>query len=360
MTAPLLVIAHEATRTGSPRVLLELLRYSVARLDAPVAVRLLAGGPLSDELLSVATAPDGAEVPAAVLVNGALAADELGRFAPGVASLVYVHEEGEALRTLGADARIGLAERANRVLCVSERSRDGLIELGVPRERIAVLAPVVVERSRPTHEAIEQARHACGVSGTDRLVLGCGEAGWRKGADLFVAVAHGLAASSEARFAWVGRRGRSFGRVLDHDTAELELADRMRWIDEVEDASPFLAAADLLVMTSREDPQPLVPLEAAMMGTPTVGFAVGGLVDLAAAGAAAVAPYPDVAALATLAAEVLGHPAHSDTLVAGATSRVAERQSIAVVGPRFVNELESLLAGTGPDTPRSPVGGAQP
>ena len=347
MTAPLLVIAHEATRTGSPRVLLELLRYSVARLDAPVAVRLLAGGPLSDELLSVATAPDGAEVPAAVLVNGALAADELGRFAPGVASLVYVHEEGEALRTLGADARIGLAERANRVLCVSERSRDGLIELGVPRERIAVLAPVVVERSRPTHEAIEQARHACGVSGTDRLVL-------------FVAVAHGLAASAEARFAWVGRRGRSFGRVLDHDTAELELADRMRWIDEVEDASPFLAAADLLVMTSREDPQPLVPLEAAMMGTPTVGFAVGGLVDLAAAGAAAVAPYPDVAALATLAAEVLGHPAHSDTLVAGATSRVAERQSIAVVGPRFVNELESLLAGTGPDTPRSPVGGAQP
>ena len=347
MRAPLLVIAHEATRTGSPRVLLELLRYSVPRLDAPVSVRLLAGGPLSDELLAVATAPDGADVPAAVLVNGALAADELRRLAPDVPSLVYVHEEGEALRTLGADARTGLADRADRVLCVSERSRAGLVELGVAAERIAVLAPVVLERSRPSEEDIQQARRVCGVSGADRLVLGCGEAGWRKGADLFVAVAHGLAASSELRFAWVGRRGRSFGRVLDHDTAGLELADRMCWIDEVDDPSPFLAAADLLVMTSREDPQPLVPLEAAMMGTPTVGFAIGGLVDLADAGAAAATPYPDVAALSALAAEVLGDPTRAASLVDRSVRRVAGQQSIAVLGPRFVAELQDLLADSG-------------
>lgn len=211
MTRPLLVIAHEATLTGSPRVLLELLRFAAPRLDVPVAVRLMAAGPLAGELRAVATAPDGGAPPVAVVVNGALAAAELTRWGPDVAGAVYVHEEGEALAVLG-DAATEAIVAADRVLCVSTRSADALVAMGVAPERIAVLPPVVVAAGAPPDDAGAAIRAECGVAVGGRLVVGCGEAGWRKGADLFVQVVRRLAADDPSvRAAWVGRRGRWFG-----------------------------------------------------------------------------------------------------------------------------------------------------
>lgn len=342
MTAPLLVVAHEATRTGSPKVLLDLLRYTIPRLEVPVAVRLLAGGELAADLRSVATAPDDGSLPAGVVVNGALAASVLVQIGP-VPSLVYVHEEGDALRFLGRDAVDGLIEHADTVLCVSEASRRDLIELGVDAERVAVLPPLVSAVTRPSPDAIAAARTEIGIDPDVPLVVGCGEAGWRKGTDLFVATAQRIAEHRPAHFVWVGRRGRGFSRVLSLDARLSGLGDRLHWIDEVADAVPYLAVADLLMMTSREDPQPLVPMEAAWVDTPTVGFAIGGLVDLAGAGSAVVVEFPDVNGLAEAAVGLLDRPDDGARLVAACLDRSVGLQSIEVVGPAFVAACRGLL-----------------
>lgn len=351
MTAPVLVVAHEATRTGSPRVLLELLRYATPRLEVGVAVRLMAAGPLAGELRAVATASDDSRRPIAVVVNGALAAGELSRWDDDVPSAVYVHEEGEALRVLSTSAVRGLLG-ATRVLCVSARSAQGLVDLGLDPQRIVVLPPVVPSLTAPPAPELRDVRAGLGVPEGGRLVVGCGEAGWRKGADLFVQVVRTMAREDPSvRAAWVGRRGRWFGRVLDHDTAAMGLEDRVRWVGEVDAATPFLAAADVLVMTSREDPQPLVPLEAAQVDTPTVGFSVGGLVDFADDGLAVVADYPDVEGLARLAAATMADPAASASLVEAGRARLRTHQSIEVVGPRFVDELALLIGRHGRSEP---------
>lgn len=67
---------------------------------------------------------------------------------------------------------------------------------------------------------------------------------------------------------------------------------------------PMLAAADLLVMASRHEAGPLVALEAAVAGVPTVGTAVGHLVEWAPAAASTV-PVGEPAALADAIARVL-------------------------------------------------------
>jgi len=343
MTGPLLVIAHEATRTGSPQVLLDLLRFVAPQLEMGLRVELLAGGPLSEPLLAVATPGDPADLPGAVLVNGASAAGELHRFPPQIPTAVYVHEVGDALAVLPPACVAALVDRADRVVCVSRAAERDLVALGVRAERIELLAPVIAERAHPSDEKVADARSMLGAGERTPLFVGCGEAGWRKGADLFIDIARRIGdVDDKAAFAWVGARPRAFGRVLDHDTRLVGLAERLRWVGELEDVRPALAAADVLIMTSREDPQPLTPLEAAVVGTPTVGFAVGGLNDLKEAGAAMTASYPDTAALAALAQRVFGSPELADSLVGCGRGRIEERQSIAVVGPRFLNIVSTL------------------
>ncbi|KAB7769409.1 glycosyltransferase family 4 protein [Xanthomonas maliensis] len=68
---------------------------------------------------------------------------------------------------------------------------------------------------------------------------------------------------------------------------------------------PLMLEADLLVMSSLHEAGPMVLLEAAVVGVPTVGTAVGHLVEWAPAAALAVAP-GDWAALAEAIRQVLG------------------------------------------------------
>jgi glycosyltransferase involved in cell wall biosynthesis len=71
------------------------------------------------------------------------------------------------------------------------------------------------------------------------------------------------------------------------------------------DLRPWMERADLLLLASRHEGDPMVALEAAVAGVPTVGTPVGHLPEWAP-DAAAVVPFADPDALAAAVAEVLG------------------------------------------------------
>lgn len=333
------VIAHEATRTGGPRVLADLLAYLTPRIANSIEVELLADGPLAAELRSHANATStSTKKPAALIVNGSAAAGAALRVAHEVPALAYVHEEGEALRVLPPEAKAALQSRFVRVLCVSEAAAGDLAELGVPTERLAVLPPVV-RLAAATHPT---AATTAGIP----LVIGCGEAGWRKGADLFIDVARRTVERRACRFEWAGRRPRAFSRVLDNDTVAVGVDPHLTWLGELDDLVDLHQRADLLVMTSREDPRPLVPLEAAAHGVATAAFSVGGLQHLGDRGAVATVPYPDTTALAALVTRLLDDDGRRRRLATCAAEIARQEHSIDVIGPRFVDEVSRLLNGS--------------
>lgn len=344
MTGPLRVISHEATRTGAPAVLRALLRYVREHLDVPLDVRLRYGGPLAEELAWLGDGPSD-EQPAAVLVNSSLAAATLHELDASVPSAVYVHEEGATLRELPDDAKRALVDRADLVITVSERSRSDLVALGVPSGRVRVVPPVIDTARRPDAALVEAARSIMGgVAGTP-LLVGCGEVTWRKGPDLFVALVAQIRRRRPVRACWIGRRFAGEVPLLDLDVARAGLEAEITWLGELEQPLPHLAAADVLVMTSREDPRPMVPMEAASVGTPTAGFAVGGLLDLHERGAAAIAPYPDVVALAEAVTDLIDDRERASELARRCAGSSGAEQGIEVVGPVVVNLLAELLDG---------------
>lgn len=337
---PLLVVAHEASRTGAPRVLVDLLVQIRPTLARPVVVRTLAGGALETELMALADHAAATEPPEVALLNGAAAADVAFTLAEDVHVVAYVHEQGEALAVLPRSCVRALTQRCDRVLCVSSAARDDLIAMGVPPPRL-VLLPPAVSGIRPADPGVVDAfleRHD--LDPEQPLVIGCGDASWRKGPDLFVDTAVRLRRRRSVQFVWAGRRLRSFARQLDHDTSISGLDAHLRWIGEVDEVATLFSAADLLLMTSREDPQPLAPLEAAGCDLATAGFAIGGLVDLAADGAAAVVDYPDTVALADLADALLDDTARRAGLVARAVQRTERLHDVARLGEHLLAELE--------------------
>ncbi|MGN6113111.1 MAG: glycosyltransferase family 4 protein [Luteimonas sp.] len=99
---------------------------------------------------------------------------------------------------------------------------------------------------------------------------------------------------------------------------------------------PLFADADLLVMASRHEAGPLVALEAAVAGVPTVGTAVGHLAEWAP-GAAAVAPVGDAEALAAAIARVLG-----DEPLRLAMAAAAQRVALVEDADRTAQAFEAL------------------
>lgn len=342
MTEPLLVIAHEATRSGGNRVLATLLRRTSEELSVPLAVRLLAGGAMSSELRSLATVPDSERRPRAVLANSALAAGALLRFGTDVPCAVYVHEDDEALAVLDDDSRTAIITKCRLVMCVSTGAADALRSMGVHPDRIRVVPPAIAAPRIPDVSEVNEARDQMGASHAEHLVVACGEVAWHKGPDLFVDLV-GRVRSPAIRFAWIGRRPLGLGRVVTGDLIASGNSDRVAWTGKVPDAAPFLRAADVIVSTSRRDAQPLVPLEAALLGRPTVGFAVGGVAELGAEGCVATVAYPDTVALAHMVQELLADPTRSAAFAAAAAGRARRRQSPEVVGRIFTGELRQLL-----------------
>ena len=136
------------------------------------------------------------------------------------------------------------------------------------------------------------------------LVLGCGTIHHRKGTDLFVQVARELfelSGNDRAVFLWVGpdQDGPLLRQWCEHDILSSGLEGRVRFAGPRESTDDYFGAADAFALTSREDPFPMVNLEAMARGVPVVAFEdAGGAAEALGERCGILVPYLDVKAMA--------------------------------------------------------------
>lgn len=358
------VIAHDATRTGAPIVLLRLLGAPRPE-DVEVEVVLRRGGPLVDDLAArcdsltvlepgpgrgragtVAAALDqlgrdraGAAVragagrarrgrrpaPDVVLVHGAGGAMLLDTVpTAGARLVVHLHElELGLARSLPGAAAGDLLGRADQVLAVSTPVADLARAAGARADAVSIV-PGVVADGPPARSDVADAALLFALAGAvdGPVVMGIGSPGWRKGTDRLSAVAHELARTRpDATVAWVGgERGTVAAGPLAH------LPDRP-------DPWALAAGAAAVVVPSREDPLPLVALEAGRHGRAVIATPTGGLPDLLADGRGTVVPDHDLEALAAAVEATLADPDAARARAAALKDHVDEHFTVAAVAP---------------------------
>ncbi len=392
MTAPLLVLGHAADRTGPPVHLLNMLRWVRSHgPDVDIEVALPAGGELLDEMRSLAsvtvfepldgTVPEGerekvlrGEVDEAawwararedalremmapfgrsrvVYVNGAPAI-ELARALPtGERTLLsHVHEleiglvhrldpPDRALFLAGAARLFSVARAVSDHLVGRHGVDPGSIELHRGMVDVAAIADEVRGIDRA------ETRAAKGLDPDHHIVGACGTIEFRKGADLFLRMAWHLRRAQLDRpvtFVWIGGDEQGIAAAQAR-AASLGVDDVVRFVGAQPDPTNWFAILDVFVMPSREDPFPLVCIEAAASGTPIVAFDAGGIPELLVQGCGDVVPYPDVGRLAASVRSLLDDPVRRASMGARGRELTREQHDASVVGPRTWAAIERWM-----------------
>jgi glycosyltransferase involved in cell wall biosynthesis len=377
----ILFVGHDAVRAGAQIELLHFLRWFRKNSKRPFSVLLGVGGELEPDFQELADTwsidlsrwgPDtlwthilvavglgtwahraeasdvrrfaDKNFPALVYTNSVASARVLEILAPDVPVLSHVHELEFYFRAHPGRALSSLLARTDQFIACSNATQKNLTERhGVPATRIETVhesISVAQVRAKRTREQIFQELQIP-VDGS--LVVGCGTIGWRKGTDLFVHLARIVSQRRNSTyFAWIGS-GPSAAE-FEHDICNSGLSDRIRLTGPVLDPYDYMGAADLFVLTSREDPYPLVCLEAAALEKPIVCFdGAGGMPEFVENDCGFVVPYLDIAAMADRVVSLLDAPERLSAFGLTARQKVLERHDISKAAPRILQIIERTI-----------------
>ncbi len=309
---------------------------------------------------------------------GALAALALGRPRRARAALVVtVHNAPPPGRRAAAVYRALeriVARRADAVLCVSADLEDRMRRLGARATGRAVVAAARISPGgaglagppRGPRESDAEPDPAAGAGGAGAGGAGGAGAGGAGAGGAGGAGAGGAGAGGAAGPRLPERAGGrplvlAAGRLARQKGFDILLLAAARWrgiqppprlviagsgplagdlaaraaalgvdaafLGERSDVTALLASADVVVVPSRWEGQPLIVQEALLAGRPVVAADVGGIRDLTGDDGALFVPPEDPGALATAVARVLGDPALAARLAAAAAAAASRLPS---------------------------------
>ncbi len=360
----LLLALGNAEETEGTRRIIEAMRGITRQTGLRVEVLLLAGGPLEADLARIGGVQVAADQPAALaalsvaragglrhaLMDGGAAA-RLGQPAAkaGVTTTIMLQEMPGELRARGLAAGLRVALRHAAAVLVPSPAVPAALAAELPgmAAKFSVLEPGLAHPPGPDTEAAG-AREALGLAAGDLLLLGAGPGDLRHGLDLFLQLFRRLK-TMEPRLAaaWVGALDPALRAWMGPELAAAA-RDGFRLVEHMAEPRPLLAAADLLAVTARESPMPLVAQQALAAGAPVVAFlGGGGAAPLAVEFGGAAVPLGDVEAMAKAAAGILARGEN-------AAAR-QERRQAALTRFRFAPYAEALAAKLLPGLPEITV-----
>lgn len=292
-----LFVNHEESRTGAPRIIFDVAEY--VKNAKNVAMVSLAKGSMTDEfnetfgpviypneiyknIQGVERAKKIIEKtePKMLYVNSigsyhfALAAKEMN-----IPVIFHIHELEIAINMMfrSTVSRENFKNMADIFISVSTPVYNVLINnLKCPVEKVVLIHEFVSkEKIAEKSELIsrEHINKELNLVEDEILVFCLGTFIYRKGADIFMKVAKDLKERGlNCKFVWIGSKPFKEPFMADFGL----YSTYFTLIQEKVNPFPYLKAADILVLPSREDPFPLVVLESMSLGKPSVLFKDGG------------------------------------------------------------------------------------
>lgn len=263
--------------------------------------------------------------------------------------ICYVHEMEAAVHMLTNEHSLGVVlHNTNLFLVVSNAVKENLVSKSkVSSDIIKVVASPVAEVWREREQyttfinTFKKRNHIPG----DAVIIGAAAANeWRKGFDLFaplVILYFNLYPESNVYFAWKGFREDSMSSFFDlYDHQRSGMQQRMLLIPHGNDSMEYMASFDIHLLLSREDPYPLVVLEAASFGIPTVCFLnAGGSPEFIENDAGYAVPYEDLLQMAKRLNQLAENAALRNEMGSNARKKLSVRHN----EKEAMNEIFQIL-----------------
>jgi glycosyltransferase involved in cell wall biosynthesis len=378
-----LFVGHEATRTGAPIALLHIVRWfrensglacgvafpfdgelvpayrQVAETYVTDSSRWCPGGVRASTLRGVGLG-EWAErkyqrdisgfiercAPGVIYANSICAAPTVDLLNSRLPLIVHIHELEFTFKTAGIPRLPQFMARARAFIACSKAVKTNLIDNhGVEPGRVELVYESIPVSEIRTDRAREDVLAGLQIPRDAKVVVGGGSHNWRKGGDLFVQLAQTISSKRDGiYFVWIGGRFEDQAQ-MEHDARLAGVADRLRWSGSVPDAPNYLGAGDVFVLTSREDPYPLICLEAAALGKPIVCFAdAGGMPEFVEDDCGFVTPYLDVAAMAARVELLVERSECRQKMGEAARTKVTSRHDVGKAVPQIFGIVERTLS----------------
>ena len=371
-----LFVSHEATRTGAPKIILNVLKHFSETCDIQCETILHAGGDLKGEFEKYSTV-DCMSVPKA---NSEELRKRIGKavgrekFNPPVLAVCNSMESRYIARELAA-LNIPVIMLVHELpSSYSEEDFQGVYDLAekvvfpvrAVREAADAKTPIPVSKSLvlsqglldPTFGtgitrdvAYSQIRKELGLPDDSFIVLGCGTLDLRKGIDHYANIARRVIQNNHSEtpihFVWVGegpRWNHSAYHYVQLDLDKTAARDNVHFIGERDNVEPYFVGADAFMMSSRVDPFPCVIHEAMAASLPIITFAdSGGAAEAIESGAGFVVPYADYDQAANVISLLANQPQIATGVRAKSKERVLTRYRFEDYGDKLVDLAESIL-----------------
>ena len=397
----ILFISNDGSRTGAPSILLNLIRWLKSHHDLKMAAVLMRNGSLrtdfEQELTTYTWIPTDLNQPERIhkrLVNTLL---QRGRTDPGkwlaqiiekekpdviyLSTLVlgrylgsvrqdvhprivsHVHELLPSLLQLSGDAMVQRQlDLSHKVISCADCVQNGLTKnFHLSQDRCIILPEFII--TRPDSKSHDSQENDCANNQDPQEKLGWqklniaqdrglpvfgigGNPISRKGFDLiplFLKACRQRFGDEGFLFVWIGcGEGSSPHVSLSWDLELMGLSDQIVLFPSVAMASfrKLLSRLQVLTLLSREDPFPLVALEAGLLEIPTVCFkGSGAIAEMADEGACIAVDYLNLEEFAAAVQRLWAQPEEARRIGRRCRLKVLEELSLEQVAPRVAQVL---------------------
>lgn len=294
----ILFISHEASRTGAPILLLNLVKLLMSFKEYEVHFVLKNGGVLENEFKGLAPTYCLYQLKKSkftfikkklfktrsllddkqffnqynyIISNTITNGDILGKIRTNYKGQIisYIHELEVASKTYTTPDKIDvLIKSSDKFWVPSALVKEFLHQEFNILDKKVIEMPYYIENENLFHSEKKENYNSF-------VVGGCGTIDWRKGPDLFLQVANELflkRPNASVIFRWKGAINNLELMRLQYQIKMTNLTDKIFFELVSDNMDSFYKEIDLFLLTSREDPYPLVVLEAAKFGKPSICF----------------------------------------------------------------------------------------
>jgi len=377
----LLFVSHDASRTGAPIVLLSFLNWLNQQGDYEISVYLKQGGELQKDFTQVAKTylsseenfaqkitkrifkqykNEMSQIPGELLaqrfdfvyLNTVVCLDLAPLFKANFKCPVicHIHENEFTINNYYSNY---VEERnliaIDRFIAVSKSTETNFsTTYGINSDRINLVYEFVdLNKMKTPCISKDEAKHQLGLT-NEFIVGGSGLTSWRKGIDLFLRLAieiNKLRPNNNIKLVWVGFITHEFNSQYQYEAQRLVIKDKVIFTGSVATPQNYFQVFDIFALTSREDPFPLVALEAASLGKPIICFKEsGGIEEFVEDGETGfIIPYADVTAMAIKVLELQDNRTERVTM-GEKIGTVSANYDIAIAAPKIVKIIEQIIS----------------
>jgi len=378
----ILLISHEASRTGAPILSLNIVQHLTSQFN--VVTMLLGGGPLVESFIDAGAIVAGPvdlhhkEIYADWVIGKFLdtysfqfaIVNSLGSYVAlkpladrYIPTISLIHEFAVYIRPRTAiqNALLWASQTVFSADITLESSIQVLPELTLCQLPVLAQGKSIIpgEAHDPAHIEAEKAMlqkimRPGGLEDDTIVILGAGWVQIRKGVDLFIECATRVINSPighKCRFVWIGNnynpeKDTNYSLYLQDQIQRAGISEQFKIISETAAIEHVYALSDMMLLTSRLDPLPNVAIDAMVLGLPVLCFdKTTGIADILKRNGLqeeCVAPYLDPHSMANKLIRLASSQEARDKVGEQARSLAAREFNMS----RYVEQLLALTEGT--------------